>query len=98
LAEDDPDPPSERDPLARRLESGDRDPARARYEDPGEHLHRRRLAGAVRADVPEHRPRLDREADVVDRADDATLAAEATALDAHAERLLDVLEGDDAQG
>ena len=44
---------------------------------PGQHLDRRRLAGAVRAEVAEQLAALDAEGDAVDRVDDTPLAPEA---------------------
>ena len=50
--------------------------ARGRVEQPGEHLQRRRLAGAVRAEEADDLALADLEADVVDRAHLAVLAAD----------------------
>ena len=63
---------------------------------PGQHLHGRRLAGAVRADVADELAGLDPEADPVDRAHLAPLAADPAALDAEREGLLDAVELDHA--
>ena len=63
LAEDDADPAGELDRgCATGSRPGDPEPARRRHEDAGEHLDRRRLAGAVRADVADHLAALDLEA------------------------------------
>ena len=48
------------------VEAADRGAARSRRKEAGEHLHRGRLAGAVRAEEAEHLPRLDLEADAID--------------------------------
>src|SRR5688572_20450018 len=80
LAEHHADAPGQLDALARRLEAGYRDTAGRRHEDARQHLHRRRLAGAVRADVADERAGLDLEADVVDRAYDRAFAQDAAAL------------------
>jgi hypothetical protein len=80
------DPPCELDPLLRRRQARDRDAAGRRHEDPRQHLDRRRLAGAVRAEVPEQLAALDAERDVVDRVDDDALAAETPAADDEALR------------
>ncbi len=58
-----------------------------RVEEPGEHLQRRRLAGAVRAEKADDLSLADLEDDVVDRADLTMLAAD-EALDGRAEARL----------
>ncbi len=55
--------------------------ARGRHEDPREHLHRGRLAGAVRPDVADHVAALDRERDACHRLDDAPLRPHSTLAD-----------------
>ena len=58
--------------------------ARGRVEQAGEHLQRRRLAGAVRAEEADDLARLDLERDHVDRTHLAGLAAD-EALDGSAQ-------------
>ena len=94
LAEDDADPPRQLDPLPRGIEPGDANAPGRGHEDPGEHLDRGRLAGAVRAEVAEELALLHGERDPVDRVDDPALAAHAALLRTHDERLADVLELD----
>ena len=64
---------------ARRVEPGDAHVPADRDEDAGQHLDRRRLAGAVRPEVAEQLAALDAERDVVHRLDHAPLAPEAAA-------------------
>ncbi len=71
--------------------------ARARHEDPGQHLDRRRLARAVRAEVADDRPALDRERDAVDGLDDRGARGGARPACAHDEALLDAVDLDQAQ-
>ena len=59
LAEDHPDPPGQLRALAAGVDPGHPDRPRRRDEDPGEHLDRGRLAGAVGADVADHLAGLD---------------------------------------
>jgi hypothetical protein len=51
--------------------------ARGRHEDPDQHLHRRRLAGAVRPQVAEQLALLDAKGDVTHGLDGAPAAPEA---------------------
>ncbi len=76
LAEHRADLPGELDPAPRRVEPADRDPPGRGDEDAGQHLDRRRLAGAVRPEVAEQLAALDLEGDLVHRLDDGPLAAE----------------------
>src|SRR4029079_10229693 len=55
----------------------ERDPARGRLVDPGEHVEERRLAGTVRADQRDDLLSRDREVDVVDGDEAAELLADA---------------------
>ena len=55
--------------------------ALAGRQQPGQHLHRRRLAAAVRADKAEDLAALDREADMVDRGEIAEPAGEVARRD-----------------
>ena len=75
------DPPRELDAPPRRLEAGDPNVPVRRDEDARQHLDRRRLAGAVRAEVAEQLAALDAERDLVHRLDDAPLAAEPAVAD-----------------
>ena len=54
LAEDDADAPGEAGPLPGRVDARHPDRAGAGLEDPGQHLHGRRLAGAVGTDVADY--------------------------------------------
>src|SRR5207244_12541572 len=94
LAEHHADAPGELGPLPGRDQARDRDPAPRRHEDAGQHLHRRGLARAVRADVADEASWLDREGQVRDRVDDVGPAAEATGGPPHHEVLSDMLELD----
>jgi hypothetical protein len=67
LSEERPDPPREQPPLPPRHEAEHARGARRRVQDAGQHLDRRRLAGAVRADVGEPLAGLDLERDAPDR-------------------------------
>jgi hypothetical protein len=77
----------------RRVHPRHLDPARGRAEDRGEHAQRGGLAGAVRAEEPEHLPRLRREGDAVHGADLA-----GAALAEHLHEALDDDHGDPGTG
>ncbi len=70
------------DPIARLQIAGIERPAEqqrfafAGRQQPGQHLHRRRLAAAVRADKAEDLAAFDREADMIDRGEIAEAAGE----------------------
>jgi hypothetical protein len=66
MPEHDADLPREVAALRHGLHSADAQGTAGRGEDAGQHLQRRRLAGAVRTDVTEHLAALDREVDGVD--------------------------------
>jgi hypothetical protein len=75
LAEDHTDPASQGHPLACRVEARDANGAGGGEEDAGQHLHRGRLARAVRADVADHLARPDLERDAVHGPDDGSAPA-----------------------
>ena len=95
LAEHDPDPPGQLPPLPNRLQPAHPDPARGRHEDPGEHLDRRRLAGAVRADVADALAGPDGERDPVHRPHDPLLPPKSPGRAADDEVPAQVLDVDD---
>ena len=97
LPEHDPDAPSERDASAHRHKPGDLDVAGRRRQDAGEHLDRRRLPGAVRSEVADHLPRLDRDADTGDGVDDALRASQPAGLGPDDERLAELFGDDDGR-
>ncbi len=76
LAEHHPHPPRQRDALVPRHQTAHRHAAGRRHEDPRQHLDGGRLAGAVRPDVAEDRPALDREGQILDGVDGDALATE----------------------
>ena len=55
--------------------------ARRRRQEAGDHLHRRRLAGAVRPQEPQHLAPRDGEGDAVDRGEGAEATGEAACFD-----------------
>ncbi|MDH6498967.1 hypothetical protein M2156_005186 [Streptomyces sp. SAI-149] len=69
--------------------------AAARRQDARQHLDRRRLPGAVRADVPDHLAARHGEGDRVDRAHLAPLPFQEAGLLAHVEDLLDAIQFDE---
>src|SRR5262249_21180479 len=67
LLRDDPDPALDRPPVAAGIEPQDRELSTVHFGEPVDHLHRGRLAGAVRAEEAEADAWLDLEVDAVNR-------------------------------